>query len=58
MLKESRKEKFRVNPNLIVKGFVEVHEGKIILENKPSGGAKFTITIPVETNDINNYSNE
>jgi two-component system sensor histidine kinase KdpD len=42
----------------IVKGFVEVHQGKIILENKPIGGAKFTITIPVETNDINNYSNE
>lgn len=33
----------------IAKGFIEAHQGTIILENKVSGGAKFTITIPTET---------
>ncbi len=42
----------------IVKGFVEVHNGNILLENKPFGGAKFTIVIPSESNHINNFSNE
>ena len=42
----------------IVKGFIEVHNGKVKLENKTTGGAKFTITIPTETNDINNVANE
>lgn len=42
----------------IVKGFVEVHHGTISLENKPKGGAKFTILLPIEMNNINNYANE
>ncbi len=42
----------------IVKGFIEVHNGTISLENKVEGGAKFTILLPVETNYINNYTNE
>jgi two-component system, OmpR family, sensor histidine kinase KdpD len=33
----------------IAKGFVEAHHGTIRLENKYSGGAKFTINIPTET---------
>ncbi|TAL07509.1 MAG: two-component sensor histidine kinase, partial [Verrucomicrobia bacterium] len=30
----------------IVKGFVEAHSGKISAENRPSGGAMFTIRLP------------
>jgi two-component system sensor histidine kinase KdpD len=30
----------------IVKGFVEAHGGQISAENRPGGGAVFTITIP------------
>lgn len=37
----------------IVKGFTEALNGKISLENKPKGGAKFTIDIPVEAAVIN-----
>lgn len=32
----------------IVKGFVEVHKGRIQLRNKPAGGAEFIIDIPAE----------
>ena len=42
----------------IVKGFIEAHNGTIRLENIESGGARFTIKIPVETNYINNLKNE
>jgi two-component system sensor histidine kinase KdpD len=42
----------------IVKGFIEAHNGTIRLENIESGGARFTIEIPVETNYINNLKNE
>ncbi|MFM2224444.1 MAG: hypothetical protein RJA07_646 [Bacteroidota bacterium] len=42
----------------IVKGFVEAHNGTIQLENKISGGAKFTITIPTEISFLNNLKNE
>ena len=42
----------------IVKGFIEVHKGKIVLDNVFGGGARFTITIPAETNYINNLKNE
>ncbi|HXB41628.1 MAG TPA: ATP-binding protein [Bacteroidia bacterium] len=42
----------------IVKGFVEAHNGLIKLENKRTGGAKFTIIIPVETSTVNNLKNE
>ncbi len=42
----------------IAKGFVEAHNGKIILENIKESGAKFTITIPTETSFITNLKNE
>lgn len=38
----------------IVKGFVEAMYGEINLENQRSGGAKFTIQIPVETSNAIN----
>jgi two-component system, OmpR family, sensor histidine kinase KdpD len=38
----------------IVKGIVEAHDGTIKLENRPSGGAKFTIQIPTKGMNINN----
>jgi len=41
----------------IVKGFVEAHNGIIILENVPNG-ARFTIEIPAEVSYINNLKNE
>lgn len=41
----------------IVKGFIEAHNGKIILENNKEGGALFTITIPAETSFLNNLKN-
>ncbi len=42
----------------IVKGFVEAHDGTVILENMSEGGARFTITIATETSYINNLKNE
>lgn len=33
----------------IAKGFVDAHQGSILLENVRGGGAKFTLKIPVET---------
>jgi two-component system sensor histidine kinase KdpD len=42
----------------IVKGFVEAHNGKVLLINSSSGGAKFTIEIPAESSYINNLKNE
>ncbi len=42
----------------ITKGFIEAHDGHIVLKNKKSGGAKFQITLPVETSSINNLKNE
>ncbi len=41
----------------IVKGFIEAHNGTILLENVPHG-ARFTIEIPAETSYINNLKNE
>jgi two-component system sensor histidine kinase KdpD len=41
----------------IVKGFVEAHNGTVVLENVPHG-ARFTIEIPAETSYINNLKNE
>jgi two-component system sensor histidine kinase KdpD len=41
----------------IVKGFVEAHNGTIVLENVPHG-ARFTIEIPAEASYINNLKNE
>ncbi len=42
----------------IVKGFIEAHNGKIKLENRPEDGARFTITIPAETSYISKLKNE
>lgn len=39
----------------IVKGFVEAHEGQVKVENNIPTGAKFTITIPSETLELNDY---
>jgi two-component system, OmpR family, sensor histidine kinase KdpD len=36
----------------IVKGFVEALKGTVTVENRQNGGAKFTITIPTETPEI------
>lgn len=36
----------------IVKGFVEVLKGNVLLENVPTGGARFTITMPCETSHL------
>lgn len=36
----------------IVKGFVEAHEGKVIVENRQNGGAIFTIKIPVKISEM------
>lgn len=38
----------------IVKGLVEAHKGKVSVENKKTGGAKFIITIPTEIPDMAN----
>ncbi len=42
----------------IVKGFVEAHNGTISVLNNNNGGATFTISIPTETNYLNNLKNE
>jgi two-component system sensor histidine kinase KdpD len=42
----------------IVKGFTEAMGGKIILENKDTGGARFTISIAAETSYLKNLKNE
>lgn len=42
----------------IVKGIVEAHKGKVIVENKNEGGARFTITIPTEIPDMANIKLE
>ena len=42
----------------IVKGFTEAMGGKVSLENKSTGGAKFTIDIPAETSYLKNLKNE
>ena len=42
----------------IVKGFIEAHNGTVNLQNVETGGARFVINMPVETNYINNLVNE
>lgn len=42
----------------IVKGFTEAHQGSVIAENKPGGGAIVTVTIPSELPDMTNISME
>jgi len=37
----------------ISKGFIDAHNGRIVVENNSTGGAKFTISIPVETFTMN-----
>ncbi len=39
----------------IVKGFVEAHEGTVSVENNFPNGAKFTIKIPSESLEMNDY---
>ena len=38
----------------IVKGFMEALGGRVILQNKPLGGAQFTLQIPCETSYLKN----
>jgi len=40
----------------IVKGFVEAHKGTVTAQNRQNGGAIFTIKIPVEISDMNQYT--
>jgi len=42
----------------IVKGLVEAHKGRVIVENQKEGGARFTISIPTEIPDMNKISLE
>lgn len=42
----------------IVKGFTEAMKGCLQLQNKATGGAKFTIDIPAETSYLKNLKNE
>lgn len=42
----------------IVKGFTEAHHGTITLQNRDTGGARFTIHIPAETSYLSNLKNE
>lgn len=42
----------------IVKGYVEAMGGNVILENQPTGGAKFTLNIPAATSYLKNLKNE
>lgn len=37
----------------IVKGFVEAHNGSVIIENRHNGGARITVKIPTEIPDLN-----
>jgi len=39
----------------IVKGFIEAHEGKVKVENNVPTGAKFTIEIPSEALELNDF---
>jgi two-component system sensor histidine kinase KdpD len=42
----------------IAKGFVEAHNGTISLTNKASGGASFCISIPTQTSNLHNFTDE
>lgn len=42
----------------IAKGFIDAHKGTIRFENRPQGGAKFTIEIPCRMTSVNAYQNE
>jgi two-component system sensor histidine kinase KdpD len=42
----------------IVKGFIEAHHGNVTIENLPTHGSKFTITIPAERSFVNKLNDE
>ena len=42
----------------IVKGFIEAQGGVINLQNRSTGGARFTIDIPAETSYLKNLKHE
>lgn len=42
----------------IVKGFTEAMKGSVRLENRTTGGARFIVQIPAETNYLKNLKNE
>jgi two-component system sensor histidine kinase KdpD len=42
----------------IVKGFIEAHNGSVVLRNNIEGGACFSIQIPAETSFVQNLKNE
>jgi two-component system, OmpR family, sensor histidine kinase KdpD len=42
----------------IVKGFVEAHQGTVTADNRQNGGAIFTIKIPVEISDMNQFNKQ
>ena len=37
----------------IVKGFVDAHNGIVVIENRQNGGARITVKIPTEIHEIN-----
>lgn len=42
----------------IVKGFVEAHQGEVVLENHKDGGAKFSIMIPAEASYLKDIQHD
>jgi len=42
----------------IVKGFTEAMKGQVTLENRDTGGARFTVVIPAETSYLKNLKND
>ena len=42
----------------IVKGFVEAQQGTVTAENRKNGGAVFTIKIPVQISEMNQFQNQ
>jgi two-component system sensor histidine kinase KdpD len=42
----------------IVKGFVEAHQGSVTAGNRQNGGAIFTIIIPVEISEMNQFNKD
>lgn len=42
----------------IAKGFVQAHDGEILLKNRANGGAEFTVLVPAETSYVNHLKNE
>ncbi len=42
----------------IVKGFVEAHGGTVVAKNRQNGGALFTIKIPVQISEMNQFNKQ